>query len=484
MRNSMATVGTPRRFSNALARVLIGLGIGLCVSQASAEPQPKGPVAVRPELQGAILIVLDTMRADRLSAYGHERATTPTIDALAKQGVLFEQAISSAPWTLPSMASLLSGRWLAGSFDDGTEKHSLRASVVQSIARAGYRTAGFTEGGFTSKYFGFDRGFELWREEEGEVRVKLDGAELGDAASASIDSTFGAAEAWLEDHASEKFFLMVHTYEAHTPYQRNHFAKGLDAGAVGDSFEIAELDAVRAGDLATGEGEREYIRALYDGGVLEADRYVAKLLEHLVALGLRDRTLIVITSDHGEELGGHYPLELANHGHALTDDQLRVPLIVANPVAKYRVERVAQSVRTIDVLPTVAELLGVPLDSEVDGKSLTLLMHGADTRDRVAYGGGVDRGPLRSFVRTAEWKYIEITGEPYSELSPMPPRVQLYDLKADPGEITNVAARKPEVVAELSAMLEAHQQGAVERIHPDAVPPALEDRLRSLGYLD
>jgi arylsulfatase A-like enzyme len=198
--------------------------------------------------------------------------------------------------------------------------------------------------------------------------------------------------------------------------------------------------------------------------------------------------LIVITSDHGEELGDHYPLELANHGHSLKDDQLRVPLIISHPGIDYPVKRVRQAARTIDILPTIADLLKVPLKKPVDGKSLTLFMLGADPRERVVFGGSVDYGPLRSFVRTPQFKYIEVTGENVTgegdtELNPMPDRIQLYDLDVDPKEMNNIAESRPEVAARLGEMLRKHQEGTSERVHGNVLPSVLEERLRSLGYL-
>jgi arylsulfatase A-like enzyme len=437
-----------------------------------------------PPLQGAILIVLDTMRADRVSAYGHGRTTTPNIDALARDGVLFEQAISAAPWTLPSFASLLTGRFLDDGFTARRERKRLNGSLIDALRAAGYKTGGFTEGGYVSRAFGIDQGFSTYVEEEGPVRLQVPGQAQRSKPQGSIHRTFAAAKTWLNELGGENFFLLIHTYEPHTPYRRHEFTEGLPRGSVGDSLEIPALARVRKGQLATHAADREYIGALYDSGIYEADQHVGALLNELDTLGLRDRTLLVITSDHGEELGDRYPLRLAHHGHALTDDQLRVPLVISHPTQRFQVERVTQTVRTVDILPTIADLLEAPLRKNIDGRTLLPLMRGDERADRIAIGGATSSGPGREFVRTAEWKYIEVTSVGDQTLRPMPPRIQLYDLKSDPGETTNVAAQHPDVVARLGTKLHANMAEQTSPNRAADVPSELEERLKSLGYVE
>ncbi|MDH5308081.1 MAG: sulfatase-like hydrolase/transferase, partial [Myxococcales bacterium] len=436
------------------------------------------------DLQGAVLILLDTVRADHLSAYGYARPTSPVLEALAKRGVLFEQAISSAPWTLPAVAALLAGDVSARTYD--AEHRQLEHSAVESLVRAGYTTAAFTEGGFVSRHFGLDRGFLEFSEEEGAVQLLSGDERRGSGRGGSIQKTFAAAGAWLAKHRDERFFLLVHTYEPHTPYTRRRFAQGLDPGRFGARFTLSDVRALQSGEIEPTPAELRYIEALYDGGLFASDRQIGVLLEQMDRLGLADRTLVVVTSDHGEELGEHFPERTGDHGHALHDSQVRVPLILANPRERYPLRRVAAQVRSIDVLPTVAALLGVHVGDERTGRDLTPLMRGRREPERSAFGGFTKAGPNRAFLRSGGFKYIESTGgEARQPMRTPPPDRQLYALQADPGEQRNLAAEQPERLAvwheSLRRAREASGHGATAT-GAGAVPDALRERLRSLGY--
>lgn len=426
---------------------------------------PALAVAAEP-LQGAILIVFDTMRADRLSIYGAERDTTPNLRRLAEQGVVFDAAVTTAPWTLPAVGSLLSGRWVEGAFETKSERPQLAWSLVEAMGRAGIRTAAFTEGGFVSRYFGVDRGFAHFTEQASAVQVA--GAPPSDEGTGSIERTFARARGWLDRNADEgRFFLLIHTYEAHTPYTRTRFVEGLAREEKPDP-----------------EQARVVLRALYDGGLWECDRHLGRLLDFLERKGLREKTLVVVTSDHGEELGDHYPAYAANHGHSLKDDLVRIPLVVSNPLEESDARRVPQQVRIIDVMPTIAELMRVRPGSPVDGRSLVLMMRGGETRDRPAFGGSTSIGPRRAFVRTGDHKYIEIVGEPEAPFEGTLPARQLYDLRADPGEQDNRAAGDAARAKALAARLAAQAPGAIDAPSAAELPDELAERLRALGYLE
>lgn len=229
--------------------------------------------AEAPELRGAVLIVLDTLRADRLSAYGHERETSPNLDRLAREGVLFENAFSSSSWTLPAVVGLLSARQPTAGVFDGTLRHS----QVEALRDAGLRTAAMTEGGYVSRFYGLDRGFDQFREVEGPVRNTVLARAFANLKRGGIEETFAAAREWLEQHADARFFLLVHSYEVHAPYRRREYSEGLERGSLGPSFEIPDAQRVRDRELPIGDVERRYVGALYDGGVREADRRVSTL---------------------------------------------------------------------------------------------------------------------------------------------------------------------------------------------------------------
>jgi arylsulfatase A-like enzyme len=447
------------------------------------DAQAPGPAA--PPLRGAVLILLDTVRADHCSAYGYARPTTPALERLARRGALFENAISSAPWTLPAVASLLSGEPPGRALDPETRR--LRRSLVEILRRAGIRTAAFTEGGFVSREFLFDRGFDEYREEEGPVRRAAPGEAAPAPGSGSVERTFENARRWLAQHGSERFFLFVHSYEPHAPYRRHAFTAGLAPGRIGDALRIDTISRMTRGELQLDEAELRYVEALYDGGIRAADDEVGRLLDRLEALHLDDEVLVVVTSDHGEDLGELYPARAASHGHALHDALVRVPLVIADPALPQRGVRVRAQVRLLDVLPTVVARLGAPFAGEIEGRDLGPLLRGEETLPRIAFGGSTSAGPPREFVRGAGHKYIERTGEDAQrELAPTPPERQLFDLEADPREQRDLAALRPDLVAAFARELALRREaaGGSPSGDLDALTPELRERLLSLGYGD
>jgi arylsulfatase A-like enzyme len=387
--------------------------------------------------RSAILILLDTLRADRLGAYGHRRATSPALDRLAEGGVLFEQVISYSTWTLPSVAAMLSGRYpTRGDFDD-----TLQRSLVEDLRKAGFRTAAFTEGGFLSRYYGFDRGFERYGDEGSGVRLGLR-APLQEMAGVGIESTFPAAEVWMRENADRRFFLMVHTYEVHVPYRRRAFARDLPSGRLAPTLDDEGLQRIMS--------------------------------------------LVVVTSDHGEELEGRFPRFAAGHGHSLFDELVRVPLILFDPTREYPVRRVASQVRTVDVVPTILDLLGADIDAALDGRSLVPFMAGTEQGDRVAFSHLDLHGPERASVRFDGFKLIRNL---VAARNPVARHSALFDLRRDPAERRDVSGNRTRTLARFATELDA----VLERIDAKGpprfpkmtdVPDELQERLRALGYAD
>jgi arylsulfatase A-like enzyme len=442
-----------------------------------------GGGASRP--RGAILILLDTLRADRLGAYGYERPTSPALDALAERGVLFEQAVSYTSWTLPSVAAMLSGQYPSRrDFDK-----DLKRSLVEHLQAAGLRTAAFTDGGFLSRFYGFDRGFESYRDQSSDHRLGLR-APLQELVVGGIETTFPAAEVWLRENADSRFFLLVHTLEVHVPYLRRVFAKDLPRGVLNPTLDVEDVVRINQGELTLGETEYAYLGALYDGGVLTADGYVGRLLSLLEELGIDDSTLVVVTSDHGEDLEGRFPRFAADHGHSLFDELLRVPLVVYDPTREFPVKRVRHQVRTVDVLPTILDLLGVPGEPEADGRSLVPLMTGAERGDRAAFAHLKLHGPERVAVRFGGFKLIRQVPPEDADAPGAggPPRMALYDLRRDPGERRNVARVRPKRRRQIALRLDAilgriAEEGQASYPTVTEVPPALRERLEALGYV-
>jgi arylsulfatase A-like enzyme len=446
-----------------------------------------------PRPRNAILIVLDTLRADRVSAYGHERPTTPVLDRLAEGGVLFESVVSHSSWTLPAMVGLLSGHYpTAREYDDG-----LRHSLVEPLREAGWKTAAFTGGAWVGEQYGLGRGFDVF-EDQIAVDIRLARAPerpAGEAplaeVSKGIEKTFAAAEQWLEANADAPFFLWLHTYEPHTPYRRQLYTAGMERGVLEPTFEVAAAAVAGAGGSGSrlGETELAFIRALYDGGVTVSDQYIGRLLDTLDRLGLDDDTLIVVTSDHGEDLGERSPPRPGNHGHALWDELLLVPLIVFDPTREYPVRRVPFQVRLIDVMPTLLDILGAPFSEPMHASSLLPLMLGEESSGRPAWSV-IDPQPKSGrsqqfAIRSETHKLILTPALDENEDD----SIALYDLANDPQESRNIADSAPATAQALRASLAEVRAERSLRGDPDyrskrAIPPPVKRRLRALGYIE
>jgi len=471
----------PRRILAIAAIVLVVLGTAWMLRDRIGFSKPE------PALRGAVLILLDTVRADHLDCYGYERETAPALARLGEEGVLFEQAISFAPWTLPSVINLLSGCRITRDVFEGGK---LQRSIVENLHGAGFQTAAFTEGGYLSRYYGFDRGFSLYHEQEGKVHLTMEGEVIdSQRTEGGIEETFRMARQWLAEHGDEPFFLFIHTYEPHTPYERRTFTDGLSPGKVGETFSLEKLGPLQKGTLEFDAKDLEYLTALYDGGILEADRHVGAFVEFLGERGLGDKTLVVVTSDHGEELGEHFPTRCGDHGHSLHDTLVHVPLVVHNPIEKYPQNRVPHQVRLMDVMPTIAEIMGTSVKGDAAGKSLVPLMRGTETKGRLAYGTQTKAGPDRIFLRYLGYKYMRIIAPPppnQTPLTPSPPPQQLYDLENDPGEQTNIVGSAPEVLKQMTNIFKETRRaggfGKEDFTVPEETDEKLKERLESLGY--
>lgn len=452
-----------RRHVLALALLLAAaIGAGSCSRDAAGR------------LRGVVFVLLDTVRADRLSCAGSPHPTTPHIDALASEGVRFARTVSFAPWTLPSVAAMLSGQPANLVFDG-----KLRSSLVENLRRAGFETAAFTEDIYFDPGYGISLGFEHYRSEAPFDRTDR----LGRHAA---EQTFAEACDWLDrrlERSSRPFFLLVHTYEPHAPYTRDRFLEDLPTGRVGRELTIDEIDKFRRGVWKPTPEEIRAIRALYDGGVREADRHVGRLVEVIDAHEAAGEVLVVVTSDHGEELGEHYPSRIADHGHSLRDTLLLVPLVLRGPLPAPPGTVIETPVRTMDILPTVLDLAGVALPPGIEGKSLVPLLRGERLEPSPAFGGSPHTGPDRTFVRHLGYKLIRVVGGEVGDpplLEPVPP-IQLYDLATDPLERVNLADRRPDLVRRLVELDERLGRGQALRAEP--LDEESRERLRALGYV-
>ncbi|MEN8182139.1 MAG: sulfatase, partial [Myxococcota bacterium] len=376
-----------------------------------------------------LLITIDTLRADHLGSYGYSRDLTPNLDAIAEKGVLFEQAFSHRGLTFPSVASIMTSKYVYTHGVIGMYKTELPAShdtLAEVMRGAGYRTAGFTSHAALSPSVGFAQGFD-------DFSVRHSDHE---------DRLLQQARDWLEENQQERFFLWLHSFGAHSPYQpppewQQRFTKPDYAGAYdGDQAQLYEIG--RKQELSA---EDEYhIKALYDGKVAYVDELIGGLIGQLDALGLRESTLVVATADHGEELFDHF--FYFSHEASAYDGVLRVPLLMSLP--GHLPEGVVirdKVVESVDIVPTILDVVEVKPREGMQGRSLLPLLAGLDDEGHeYAYGSIDHRVEPKSILtlRTPRWRYIHNPGK-YIPGAHLSYKVEeLYDLREDPEQQRNV----------------------------------------------
>lgn len=459
------------------------LTLGLAVLAASCGGSAPPP--------NVLLVSIDMLRADHVSCYGYERATTPTIDGLAAEGVRFERHISSAPWTLPAHAALFTS--LPDSVHgcvDGTG-NALADPVVTLAERyqaAGYRTAGFYAGPYLHEAFGLGQGFDTYEYCVEGARETYQASEVaewaGDPAAqrrshhgVTNPSVYERAAAWLGQEEERPFFLFVHLWDAHfdfvppPPYD----ARFTDPGYQGfvDGREFFFDPRIRAG---MGDEDLRQLIGLYDGEILWCDAHVKRLLDRLAELGVREDTIVVVTSDHGTELFDH---GAKGHRRTLYDEALHVPLVISAPGRIDAESLVTDVTRTVDVGPTLLELCGLPGSGDFEGESLLRRIRGEQATRAALSELLADQNQLLSVTtETGRIVWNQASGA-----------VAWFDLTADPLERTPRTdleeGQGPALAAALAAEVDRLRAAAERHPHrarvPD-LPPGLEDTIRASGY--
>lgn len=337
----------------------------LCALTASACARPE-PADTCSDCN-ILLISIDTLRADHLGCYGYTPPTSPNVDRFAGESVLFETAVAHAPSTESSHASIFTSLLPTQHGAFRSRKMAISRDVVtmaELLKKAGFRTVSFNGGGQLASHYGFSRGFEIYES-------------TPDGFSQKVDE----AKRWITEHTGERFFMFLHSYEVHAPYTPS--AAHLEpfdrdyAGKLPDRTGHRLLIDVNEGRRSIDEADLRHIVATYDGEIRSMDEAFGELHAFLKGSGLLDDTLVLFTSDHGEEFGEHGLV--GRHSNTLHDELLRVPLIVRFPGARYAATRVTRQVRGIDILPTVVEWLELESLEQAQGASLMpLAMERAD----------------------------------------------------------------------------------------------------------
>lgn len=430
----------------AVAAFLLWTVSGTTVTAPSGVSLGELPRGVEPGDLSLLLVTLDTTRADRLGCYGFDEIETPNLDRLAREGVLFEQAESVAPLTLPAHSSIFTGELppAHGVRDNGgfylDEQNVVLAEL---LADAGFRTGGFVGSFVLDSKWGIAQGFDRYFDDFDLSRRA--GLSLGEIQRPAAEVT-DAALAWLDEDATSRLFAWVHYYDPHSPY------------------EAPEPFATRYGD-------RPYV-----GEIAYVDSQIGRLLDWLDVNERARDTIVMVIGDHGESLGEHGE---SGHGFFIYEGVTRVPFIVRTPYDSTRGRRVDAVVRAIDLLPTALDLMGIPEVTPSAGTSLAPLLSGeAQTMQLPAYSEAVysryhfgwsDLAALR----VGDLKYIDA------------PHPELYDLVADPHEQVNLYSERAAVAATMRAQLaELEARGKSDSLSRfEEIDPDTRAQLASLGYL-
>jgi arylsulfatase A-like enzyme len=443
--------------SSALLVLLLG---------ASRPPAPRPP-------QRILLITIDTLRADALSCYRAQTPRTPAIDALAGDSVVFRRAWSPAPWTLPALASAMTGVspqvHLATGLGDRVPDRL--TTIAEALRRAGYRTAALVSSPLLGREVNLAQGFREYTAFPGATGKK----------PADPDQLAGVASRWLRSQGKDPFFLWVHFYDPHIPYDPPApYLRGMEPPpGVGPHLTAEEHLAIRLHQRTPSPAEREWIRQLYGAEVRWVDAAVGSLIADLKKSGLYEDTLVILLSDHGEELWEHGSV---GHGHTLFEELLRVPLLVKLP-GETRRGPLDTPVSTASLAATILDLAGRPLPTGYPAaRSLTPLLRGEIVSPEPLLSTGLQRIEEREAVVFGNFKLIRWLNSA---------RQELYDLGRDPGEMTDLSTSSLEKTAEGGKLLDRFEaEGERGRkglgiTRPERVPPDPETlkRLRALGYL-
>jgi arylsulfatase A-like enzyme/Flp pilus assembly protein TadD len=403
------------------------------VCGCTERPAPAPPPRVATNV---LIITVDTLRADRVGIYGATNIETPNMDRLAHEGAWAPQSDAPVPLTRPSHVSLFTGRYPSehGIRDNLSAPLNADVPLLSGIfQQAGFATAAFVASSVLDRQSGLARGFDVYSDR------------FGGADQRTGDVVTAEAIGWLRSPPKPKFFAWVHLYDPHAPYTP------------------PEPYASR------------YAGRLYDGEVAWCDELVGRIVTALREAGTLDNTLVILTSDHGEALGEHGE---DVHGYFVYEATLRVPLIVRGPGVAPGT-RLGTLTRTIDLFPTVLDLMGVRADQPSSGRSLGPALRGGIVPDEPAFAESLvpllhyGWSDLRS-LRDGRWKYI------------LAPRPELYDLEADPGELRNLATEQDSRARAMRSGLESqlgNERSSPKSADASGISPEALERLGALGYV-
>lgn len=413
---------------------------------------------IRPNV---ILISIDTLRPDHLGCYGYARNTTPALDAFRSESVLFRSVIASAPSTLPSHASLftsLAPQHHGASHTRSTPLAPGFLTLTEVLRDSGFRTAAYVGGVQLAPEFGLNQGFDSY--------VEVD--------DGTLEQVIGRARPFLHGWRKGPFFLFLHTYQVHHPYwpspeERARFETA-SSTILPSYIDKRLLEHINRGDVRADDADRAHIRNAYDSEISSMDESFGELIAELKRLGLYDGSIIVFTSDHGEELGERG--FMGWHSHTLYDELLRIPLLIRFPKGQYGGLEIRGTMRSVDIAPLILEKLAIARPAQFSHFSLatTLARH------------QVPAAPVLVWRESPPGDSREHDGIVAGPLKLADGHV--YDRSRDPLEKHDLASAQPALAETLTNQLNALiRERPRPAVHPIVPNPETIEKLRSLGYL-
>lgn len=426
-----------------------------------------------PKPYNVILISIDTLRADHLAGYGYHRDTAPNIERFAGKAVLFENAYSQSPWTTPSHATMFTSLYPKvlniGHWPNPGGISPNAYTLAECLRDEGYRTSGYLEAGMVAVKFGFNQGFKPYRQGFKHIHESV---------PVCLD--------WIRENRTERFFVFLHTYDVHRYNPPEEFSGLFDEGLKSDiekGIPLArQLQVLKNHDFLEqlGDDDRDKIVAIYDESIRYVDHWLGVFFDALAEAGLEENTIVVLTSDHGEEFWEH---EHTGHGYTNFEEMLHVPLIIRHP--DIEPGRRSAMVGLIDLAPTVADMVGARIRSDWQGQSFYPLLSDASSagvRFTFAEAGHIDR----QSALDGRWKLVRTHRSKARKTGPLF-KDRLYDLERDPSESRDAAEEHPDVLARMQALLESWDE-ANERLRGGyqalevEMDPDLKKQLENLGY--
>lgn len=488
--------------------------------------------------KNVILITIDTLRQDSLKCYGYSRETSPFIDSIADKGILFENCVSQSPWTLPSHASIFTSKYPSEHGAYNSEKGvsssgwaELKANPLPDSAHTmaeffsenGYLTSAFIGGDFLNSSFNINQGFDYYNENlppfispffdklvflkfflrigiikndnatriMNSVLIPLSNRIYGESFVIPVrrdipigkraDEINPVLFKWLNDYSEFSFFLFINYFDPHDPYdapgEYKNFFPNTYTGDVDGYTNRITMENFNKEDISN-------LRDLYDGEIRFTDSQIEKLFNKLELLGIKNETLVIITSDHGEAFGEH---GFRGHARTLYNELINVPLIIYAPWITEKPVRIKEDVELVDILPTVTEITGIKHNGTFSGKSLLPFIKGTLSENNKDYS--VSQFFKNDFLKRWDYRYgitcASAKINNFKFIDNLDGDPELYDLITDPGEINNIADSKPELIDNYRKILSGIPSIKIEpdEISYNEVKKDIKERLKALGYI-